>query len=1104
MVPKKLVLSLTVMSGALIGAGALAAPTQEWTYHKTDDGRHPNSTEQAIVWLMNTARQNPPAEGIWLATSTEPSIADGRDLFGVDTKLLQSEFGQYEPKPPAAFDVRLYQAALAHSQDLIARDAQDHEGQDERVEKMGFQFDDLRMNVFASANDALNAHAAWNIDWENDADDGMQEERGHRSAVMSLDGDYTNVGIAAVVENDPDTSVGPLVISGNYAQAKNIAEHFNRFLVGTVWQDLNQNARYDAGEGIGGVTVTPDQGDYFAITADGGGYAIPITEAGDYEVTFVGDSLIEEMTQMVTVAAESVLLDLEIALPTEEEVPDEGESPDQGESPNDGEIGLQVQTTAVNFRPQHVGSTSEEKTVKLRNNGETDLSGISIVITGSHDRDFSKEKTSTCKSRLATRESCEINLTFTPKEEGEREAILTVSLDDGTFSETVALTGTGYIDKPAVKLSTQTVDFKEQAVKVTSEEQTLTLTNNGDAELSKIKLKIEGTDNREFALTENSTCGDLLAVGAFCQIALTFTPKEEGEKQAILSVSSDAETSPDQIPLMGIGMIYQPAVKLAPSDELDFGTQMVRETGKEKKVTLTNNGEAELSKLKIKLDGTDKRDFAIAETSDCGDVLMVKEKCQIILTFTPKASGERQATLVITSDAESSPDEIPLLGIGQEPQPVVRLNPTSLDFGNLLIEVASEEQTIKLKNTGDANLTDLAFAIEGPQQDEFATPSSTCRGDRLAIDKECTVGIIFTPAEPGLREATLIITSNAATSPDQVTLSGIGVAEDQPLVNLTPSALDFKKQTVFETSEAKTVTLSNQGLVALTDINWTIEGEHPAQFALVEDSTTCEDSLASEEECTLALTFTPDAEGDREAQLVINSNASTSPDILMLIGTGEPPASSAYPDLGIGVIIGGTGEPSENEAHFYGGISLATMDENGELKGTDFQSALTITMTQPFVASGEISEIPLAHQGQRADVLVLVKYVAETDQTGNLLLDDTASSRNCNLELTANNGSGFFMKLREEPDCGDIAQAECAGGSENFEVWNGEPNQLAAYQSVILSDTISLTEETGQEIYNGELSDLTGQLCFYMGYRLDDGTIVFNGQELIRLRIKEE
>ena len=41
-----------------------ATPTQEWTFHKTSNGCHPDGNEQAMMWLMNRARSNPEREGI--------------------------------------------------------------------------------------------------------------------------------------------------------------------------------------------------------------------------------------------------------------------------------------------------------------------------------------------------------------------------------------------------------------------------------------------------------------------------------------------------------------------------------------------------------------------------------------------------------------------------------------------------------------------------------------------------------------------------------------------------------------------------------------------------------------------------------------------------------------------------------------------------------------------------------------------------------------------------------------------------------------------------------------------------------------------------------
>jgi hypothetical protein len=191
---------------------------------------------------------------------------------------------------------------------LISIDGQSHTGQFDRIDAAGFEYTSAAGIVYSYSENALYGHAGFNIDW-GPGSDGTQDPPGHRNAIMSVSGNYTNVGYAVVAESNPATQVGPQVITGNLCYANTgAANHYNRFLVGTVWIDSNGNGQYDPGEGIAGVTVEPDQGTYYAVTADSGGYAIPITTADTYVVTFSGS--ITPVTRTITVGSTSVLLDL--------------------------------------------------------------------------------------------------------------------------------------------------------------------------------------------------------------------------------------------------------------------------------------------------------------------------------------------------------------------------------------------------------------------------------------------------------------------------------------------------------------------------------------------------------------------------------------------------------------------------------------------------------------------------------------------------------------------------------------------------------------------------------------------------------------------------
>ena len=50
------------------------------------------------------------------------------------------------------------------------------------------------------------------------------------------------------------------------------------YLVGVVYSDLNRNGAYDIGEGIPGVKVTLENGQYYTVTSTSGGYALPYSK----------------------------------------------------------------------------------------------------------------------------------------------------------------------------------------------------------------------------------------------------------------------------------------------------------------------------------------------------------------------------------------------------------------------------------------------------------------------------------------------------------------------------------------------------------------------------------------------------------------------------------------------------------------------------------------------------------------------------------------------------------------------------------------------------------------------------------------------------------
>jgi len=90
------------------------------------------------------------------------------------------------------------------------------------------------------------------------------------------------------------------------------------------------------------------------------------------------------------------------------------------------------------------------------------------------------------------------------------------------------------------------------------------------------------------------------------------------------------------------------------------------------------------------------------------------------------------------------------------------------------------------------------------------------------------------------------------------------------------------------TSAATSVTVTNTGNASLSFTSMAMTGD----FAVAASGTTCSTSasVAASSNCVINVTFTPTATGSRSGSLTLTDNASTSPQMVTLSGTGTAPA----------------------------------------------------------------------------------------------------------------------------------------------------------------------------------------------------------------------
>ncbi|MGB9245496.1 MAG: choice-of-anchor D domain-containing protein, partial [Candidatus Acidiferrales bacterium] len=211
-----------------------------------------------------------------------------------------------------------------------------------------------------------------------------------------------------------------------------------------------------------------------------------------------------------------------------------------------------VSPLSLDFGTQLVGAATAPQTVTLTNNNATALSITSIAVAAiappAAATDFAIAPGGTCAVSLPAGMSCTVNVTFTPSVASAESAKLVFTDVDPSSPQFATLTGTGTNSAPVVLLTPTSLNFGGQLVTTTSSPAKLiTLKNNGNATLNLMPIASSG----DFA--ETNTCGATLAATMSCSINVTFTPTATGARNGAITITDDANGSPQSVPLTGTG-----------------------------------------------------------------------------------------------------------------------------------------------------------------------------------------------------------------------------------------------------------------------------------------------------------------------------------------------------------------------------------------------------------------------------------------------------------------------------------------------------------------------------------------------------------------------
>jgi len=273
------------------------------------------------------------------------------------------------------------------------------------------------------------------------------------------------------------------------------------------------------------------------------------------------------------------------------------------------------------------------------------------------------------------------------------------------------------------------------------------------------------------------------------------------------------------------------------------------------------------------------------------------------------------------------------------------VNPVSVNFGNVTAG-SSSTQSVVVSNTGKASVTisQIISSGSGFKLTGIMLPQT------LAPGQSSTYATQFAPVSSGSASGQISFVSNASNSPTLVSLSGTGVAQ---VIQLTPNPTSASFGSIaVDGSGTQSLVVSNTGNVNLSISSITTSGT-----GFSGNGITLPLTLTPGQSSTYTAKFAPTLAGNASGQISFVSNASNSPTLVPLTGTGvaSSTALSASPtSLGFSnVLVGGTGGLSGTLTVSGGSVTVSSAAVTGSgysITGLTLPLTLTAGQSATFTA----------------------------------------------------------------------------------------------------------------------------------------------------------
>jgi len=577
---------------------------------------------------------------------------------------------------------------------------------------------------------------------------------------------------------------------------------------------------------------------------------------------------------------------------------------------------LMSSPTALDLGGQLVGTTGAARTVTLTNVGADPLTISGFALAGANPASFAVDSQTCTGAALAQDASCTVGITFSPTAAGVQTAVLQVPHDGlgSPFTVNLAGTGTSVGTVAVASPAPAALTFGPQRIGVASPSKRVTVTNTGTAPLEVSGVNLTGLEAADFIVFNDACTSAVIPAGSNCVIDVAFLPHGPvGLSSSSLDIASNV--APVSVGLTGTAIGGVAAVSAGTQATSGYPDWYQDENG---------------VRVSPCTDGTDPN-CVLPPAEPLWSPLVPPDMTTDPINFpseffyqlsdsdqltTPGCGAIAPGRAFIRMGVEGA-----FLGLGgpvQGEQIVfgrIRvfasglcpnteyqfINPYGVErfttnAAGTITRVAGTEDIgcLGVVPPATCNFADalqsrvLAGFLRWDPSVSPAAPAGYL-GDAVSLHRVIG-GSYIPPGEATPVDYLRIVRSDAPlTTIAETNMWTISGKLAGPLLS-NPGDVTFPSTVVGETSAPTTVTITNAGTSPVTVGTATASGD----FAIAAGTDLCSgQSLLSAGTCTIDVTFTPTATGNRNGQLSVPHSGLNTPVVVGLHGLGQAAAAPA-------------------------------------------------------------------------------------------------------------------------------------------------------------------------------------------------------------------